>query len=108
MLALGGVSGGQLSMDLMRAPLDSPVHFDRLFEEARVCVPQLWDVEYPVDELLDDIENYRPLKFVHLCQKLKLRIWSLGRALIQNAADLEESYSVWEEIEQIGEVCIPK
>lgn len=104
MLALGALGGGQLSLDLMEAPLDSPVHFDRLFEEARVCLPQFWDDEYPEGELLDDLENYRPLKFVHLCQKFKLRVWNLGKSIIQNGTNLEESQNLWNDLEQLGEV----
>lgn len=101
MLALGGAGDGGLSFDLMRAPVNSPVHFDRLFEEARVCVPQLWGTEYPVEELLDDIENYRPLKFVHTCQKLKLRIWKYGRS-----TDTKTREELMHDIETTGQVCL--
>lgn len=101
MLALGGVSDGELSFDLMRAHTASPVNFDRLFEEARVCVPQLWGSDYPVEELLDDIENYRPLKFVNTCQKLKLRIWKFGRSM-----DQETQENLMRDIETTGQVCL--
>ena len=70
-----------------------------------MSVPQLWDTEYPVNELLDDIENYRPLKLVHLCQKFKLRVWKLGKSIVQNTGS-EDIHDLWNEIEQLGEVSV--
>ena len=104
MLSLGGLSDGRLSIDLMKAPEYSPVHFDRLFEEARVCLPQLWGVEYPVEELMDDIENYRPLKFVHACQKLKLRVLNFGKCTLGNMDHTDSAEDLWNTISSLGEV----
>lgn len=104
MLALGGQGDGKLSMYLMDEPSNSPISFDRLFEEVRVCVPQLWGAEYPAEELLDDIENYRPLKFLYSCQALKLRIWKTGRTIIQGEDHIDGGNELWEDITQLGQV----
>lgn len=104
MLALGGLGDGRLSMDLINEPLESPVSFDRLFDEARVCVPQLWGSDYPIEELIDDIENYRPLKFLYACQKLKLRVWKTGKAVVSGAQEVVSTGVLWKDIEQLGQV----
>jgi len=108
MLALGGMGGGHLTTDLMNAPAESPVCYSRLFEESRVCVPQLWGSEYPAEELLDDIENYRPLKFLHACQELKLSVWrlGLGGTPMGDQAPRPNSRNLWREIVQVGEVIV--
>jgi len=108
MLALVGMGGGRLTTDLMNAPADSPVCYNKLFEEARLCAPQLWGSAYPAQELLDDIENYRPLKFLHACQRLKLRVWRLGVKTLSAGTQASQSNSgdLWSDIMRTGEVSI--
>lgn len=108
MLALGSMNGGQLSLYLMSVPADSPVLFNTLFEEARVCVAQLWGSTYPVEELLDDIENYRPLKFLNEAQTLKLQVWKLGIASKRDRVDFEDMEQIWNRIEHLGEVRLTR
>lgn len=104
MLALGSMGGGHLSLYLISAPPGSPVTFNTLFEEARVCVAQLWGSEYPVEELLDDVENYRPLKFINECQILKLQVWQLGIAATKNEIEPGAMEETWFKIQRLGEV----
>ena len=104
MLALGGMGGGRLTTDLIIAPPESPVAFTRLFEEARVCMSHLWGSDYPTEELLDDIENYRPLKMLSMCTKLKLEVWKLG--LAGDAASGPTGTRIWNDIEEVGEVPV--
>lgn len=104
MLALGSMKGGQLSSYLMSVPANSPVLFNTLFEEARVCVAQIWGDAYPVEEILDDVENYRPLKFLNECQILKLQVWELGILSRRDRAIFEDMKETWTRIEHLGEV----
>lgn len=104
MLALGSMNGGQLSSYLMSVPADSPVFFNTLFEEARVCVAQLWGDAYPVEEILDDVENYRPLKFLNEGQILKLQVWELGILSRRGRANSGDMKETWNKIEHLGEV----
>lgn len=107
MLALGSMNGGRLSSYLMSVPAESPVFFNTIFEEARVCVAQLWGTAYPVEELLDDMENYRPLKFLNECQILKLRVWELGIASRRDQVEFEIMDETWTRIEHLGEASEP-
>ena len=105
MLALGNMDGGQLSLDLLSAPAESPIAYDHIFEQARRCLPKIWGSEYPVESLLDDVENYRGLSFLHACQKLKLSIWKLGIAAAQGKPVSDSKMRLWYRIEDTGEVC---
>jgi hypothetical protein len=103
-LALGNLSGGQLSFDLLSLPADSPLSYDRIWEAGRLCLPKLWGSAYPHEEILDDVENYRGLSFLHAAQKLKLSIWRLGIAK-EHGKDIEESRKrLWIRIEETRKV----
>lgn len=108
MLALGGLSRGHLASYLISASKDSPVNFDTVFEEARICVPQLWGSEYPVEELLDDVENYRPLKLLAECQPLKLLTLELGILAKKGQIDSQRMNCLWSRIQHLEEVSKTK
>lgn len=101
------MNGGHLSLDLLSAPTQSPIAYDQVFEQARRCLPKIWGSEYPVEELLDDVENYRGLSFLTVCQKLKLSIWKLGVAAAQGTVADESKERLWKRIEDTGEVRVP-
>lgn len=86
-LAMRNFKAGQLSLDLFKAPASSEISQDRLFEEARVCLPKIYGSRYPVEEYMDDIENYRALHFNNRCQRLKLNVMSLGIAARNGPVD---------------------
>ncbi|KAJ9645413.1 hypothetical protein H2204_000992 [Knufia peltigerae] len=100
-LALGNLGVGQLTQELLQA--DSHLHQDRLFQEARTCLPRMWGPEYPAEQLLDDLENYRPLSFIQACAKLKVEVWNLGlalRGLTVNQSSLDQ---LWQKIKHNGQ-----
>lgn len=104
-LALGNLNGGgHLSLDLLSAPAKSPIAYDQLFEQARRCLPKIWGSEYPIEELLDDVENYRGLSFLTVCQKLKLSIWKFGVAKAQEKPVEGSAEGLWRRIEETGDV----
>ncbi|KIW19111.1 hypothetical protein PV08_03403 [Exophiala spinifera] len=100
-LALGNLGVGQLTQDLLKA--DSHLHQDRLFQAARTCLPRMWGPEYPAEQLLDDLENYRPLSFMQACAKLKVEVWTLGKALRSVAVDQSSLDQLWQKIKRDGE-----
>lgn len=97
------MNGGELSLDLLNAPPASPVAYDQIFEQARRCLPKLWGGDYPAEELMDDVENYRGLSFLTVCQKLKLSVWRVGIAAAQGKPVEESKTRLWSKIEETGE-----
>ncbi|KIW65478.1 hypothetical protein, variant [Phialophora macrospora] len=102
-LALGSMNSGRLWMDLLSEDSDSPISYDALFYSARSCLPKLWGPQYPISELLDDLENYRPLHFLHLCQKPKLDILNLAKASSLGHNDKEGRQQLWKELTRLGD-----
>lgn len=70
----------------------------------RSCYPTIWGAEYPTSELIDDMENYRPLHFLHLCQKPKLDILSLATTANHGQVDEGGRQRVSQRVKEIGEV----
>ncbi len=93
-------------MDLLSEDVDSPVSYDGLFYSARSCLPKLWGAQYPTSEMLDDMENYRPLHFLHLCQKPKLGILNLANKSSLGQDDTEGRKQLWKELTKLGDVGI--
>ncbi|EXJ79542.1 hypothetical protein A1O3_07821 [Capronia epimyces CBS 606.96] len=103
-LALGNLRGGELTQDLLSLRADSHLHQDRLFQEARTCLPRIWGANYPPEQLLDDLENYRPLSLLQACEKLKIELWSLGITSTNAAVDQRDLDLLWQKIETAGQV----
>jgi hypothetical protein len=101
-LALSNLGGGQLMQDLLQA--DSHINQDRLFQEARTCLPRIWGSGYPAEQLLDDIENYRPLSLIQACFKLKTEVCSIGITSGRMAVDQSDLDRLWQKIETAGQV----
>lgn len=91
-------------MDLLSEAVDSPVSHDRLFYDARSMFLKLWGAEYPETEVWDDIENFRPLYFFHLCQKSKLNFLNLTTASRFEGTDKRGYEDLWKRLEDLGEV----
>jgi hypothetical protein len=105
-LALGNLHGGDLAHHLLSQRADSHMHQDRLFQEARTCLPRIWGAEYPPEQLLDDIENYRPLSLLQACEKLKVDLWNLGITSKSVSVEQSDLDRLWQKIETAGQVCI--
>jgi hypothetical protein len=101
-LALGNLGVGQLTQDLLQA--DSHLHQDRLFQEARTCLPRMWGSEYPAEQLLDDLENYRPLSFLQACAKLKVEVWTLSMGFRRTTVDQRSLDQLWQKVKLDGQV----
>lgn len=54
------------------------LHPDYLHRCARIWGRCFWGPEYPDQEILDDIENYRALEFSHHSFIMRHRIWQLA------------------------------
>lgn len=91
-------------MDLLSEGVDSPISHDRLFYDARSMFLKLWGAEYPETEVWDDIENFRPLYFFHLCQKSKLIFLNLTTASRFEGTDKRRYEDLWKRLEDLGEV----
>lgn len=101
--ATGNINGGQLCMDLLSRDADDYISHERIFLSARSILPKIWGETYPVSELLDDLENYRPLRLFHLCQAAKLELMRLARSAIPDpdAADVQK---LWKHTQNFGDV----
>ncbi|RMD40597.1 hypothetical protein DV735_g4535, partial [Chaetothyriales sp. CBS 134920] len=99
----GSITGGRLWLDLLSEDPDSPVSYDALFYSARSCLAKVWGAQYPVSELLDDMENYRPLHFLHLCQKPKLDLLHLTATSNLGHNDAEGRQKLWKQLTKLGD-----
>jgi hypothetical protein len=64
----------------------------------------MWGEQYPVSELLDDLENYRPLRLYHLCQGAKLELLRLARSTTQDGLEESSLKKLWRHVESFGDV----
>ncbi|KAJ9618570.1 hypothetical protein H2204_012989 [Knufia peltigerae] len=103
-LAFGSKEGGKLWTDLLSEDAQSPFSHDGLFHGARSCLAKLWGPQYPTSELFDDLENYRPLHFLHLCQKPKIGILNLATVSNLGYNDREGRHRLWKQITKLSEV----
>lgn len=77
---------------------------DHLHRCARLWGRCFWGDQYPDEEVLDDIENYRALELLHAGFCLRHRTW---KVLIESAAGTAESAEpLFREILNIREVSI--
>ncbi|KAH8685085.1 hypothetical protein BGZ61DRAFT_423526 [Ilyonectria robusta] len=100
--ATGNINGGRLCMDLLSRDADDHISHERIFLSARSILPKIWGETYPVSELLDDLENYRPLRLFHLCQAAKLELMRLARSAIPDL-DAAEVHKLWKHTQNFGD-----
>lgn len=79
------------------------ISHENLFRSARSILPKMWGDIYPVTELVDDLENYRPLRLFHLCQGAKLELLRLGRSEAHSQGDATYR-KLWQHIQNVGDV----
>ncbi|KAI1609279.1 hypothetical protein EDD37DRAFT_165553 [Exophiala viscosa] len=94
---------GQLSRDMQSAPAGSSISADRLFEDARVCLPKIYGSTYPVQEFMDDIENYRALSLLHRSSKIKLDVLRFGMTSAETSIDRRMLRLLGDQIQSVGQ-----
>lgn len=89
-------------MDFSSREATDYISHERLFLSVRSVLPKIWGDEYPVPEILDDLENYRPLRLYHLCQGAKLELLRLAR--LPTGPDNVSLQTLWRHIQSFGDV----
>jgi hypothetical protein len=77
---------------------------DHLHRCARLWGRCFWGEQYPDQQVLDDIENYRALELLHAGFCLRHRTWSV---LVDSAGGSDTRDSLYSEIISIRDVCGP-
>ena len=75
---------------------------DHLYRCARLWGRCFWGKQYPDQEVLDDIENYRALELLHAGFCMRHRIW---RVLVQAGASSDSTDSLFRDMISTIEVC---
>ncbi|KFY81916.1 hypothetical protein V500_10978 [Pseudogymnoascus sp. VKM F-4518 (FW-2643)] len=97
-----GLSSQSLLSQISQSSLPS-IKLERLYRRARISGRHCWGEEYPEDAILDDVENYRPLEFLHHGLLMRSRIWQLAVARHGGKDVTETPESLFEELMEIGE-----
>ncbi|KAL5352971.1 hypothetical protein ACLOAV_002920 [Pseudogymnoascus australis] len=97
-----GLSSQSLLSQISQSSLPS-IKLERLYRRARISGRHCWGEEYPEDAILDDVENYRPLEFLHHGLLMRSRIWQLAVARHGGKDTSETPESLFEELMEIGE-----
>jgi hypothetical protein len=100
-----GLSSQSLLSQISQSSLPS-IKLERLYRRARISGRHCWGEEYPEDAILDDVENYRPLEFLHHGLLMRSRIWQLAVARHAGKDGVETPESLFEELIELGEVRI--
>lgn len=77
---------------------------DHLHRCARLWGRCFWGEQYPDQEVLDDIENYRALELLHAGFCFRHRTW---RVLVDSAGGTDTNDSLYSEIISTRDVCCP-
>ena len=99
--ATGNTSSGQFCLDFLSRDAHDYISHEHLFLSVRSALPKIWGEQYPVSELVDDLENYRPLRLYHLCQGAKLELLRLARSTTREEGSLKK---LWGNVESFGDV----
>lgn len=100
-----GLSSQSLLSRLSQSPIPS-TNLQRIYRSARISGRHCWGEEYPEDEVLDDLENYRALGALHDVFVMRSRIWQLAVAQHAGNECADTPESLMKEIHKIGEVGI--
>ncbi|KAM0351160.1 hypothetical protein ACHAPU_002944 [Fusarium lateritium] len=88
--ATGNINSGQFCLDFLSRDAHDYISHEHLFLSVRSALPKLWGDQYPVSQLLDDLENYRPLRLYHLCQGAKLELLRLAKSTTHDTSSLKK------------------
>ncbi|KFY11016.1 hypothetical protein V492_04731 [Pseudogymnoascus sp. VKM F-4246] len=97
-----GLSSQSLLSQISQSSLPS-ITLERLYRRARIAGRDCWGEEYPEDAILDDVENYRPLKFLQHGLIMRSRIWQLAVARHEGKDATATPESLFEDLKEIGE-----
>lgn len=100
-----GLSSQSLLSQISQSSLPS-IKLERLYRRARISGRHCWGEEYPEDAILDDVENYRPLEFLHYGLLMRSRIWQLAVARHAGKDGVETPESLFEVLIELGEVRV--
>jgi hypothetical protein len=78
------------------------LHPDHLHRCARLWGRCFWGEQYPDQEVLDDIENYRALELLHTGFHLRYRTWKI---LVDSGSGTDTTESLFREIISTRDVC---
>jgi len=101
-----GLSSQSLLSQISQSSLPL-MNLERIYLNARIAGRRCWGEEYPADEVLDDLENYRALDVYHHTFVLRSRIWQLAMARYEGRECTDTPESLMKEINEIGEVRKP-
>ncbi|KIL93908.1 hypothetical protein FAVG1_02470 [Fusarium avenaceum] len=101
--ATGNMNSGQFCLDFLSRDAHDYISHEHLFLSVRSALPKIWGEQYPVSELLDDLENYRPLRLYHLCQGAKLELLRLARSTNHDEYDSSSLKKLWVHVERFGD-----
>ncbi|KAF5650912.1 transcriptional regulatory [Fusarium sp. NRRL 25303] len=99
--ATGNMNSGQFCLDFLSRDAHDYISHEHLFLSVRSALPKMWGEQYPISELLDDMENYRPLRLYHLCQGSKLELLRLARSTTHGGHD--DLKKLWRHVENFGD-----
>jgi hypothetical protein len=102
--ATGNPNSGQFCLDFLSRDAHDYISHEHLFLSVRSALPKIWGEQYPVYELLDDLENYRPLRLYHLCQGAKLELLRLARSTTHDVSEEDSLKKLWRHVEHFGDV----
>ncbi|KAF0638933.1 hypothetical protein FPSE5266_06621 [Fusarium pseudograminearum] len=102
--ATGNINSGQFCLDFLSREAHDYISHEHLFLSVRSALPKMWGEHYPVSELLDDLENYRPLRLYHLCQGAKLELLRLARSTTHDGSEASSLKKLWRNVEHFGDV----
>jgi len=105
--ATGNMSSGQFCLDFLSRDAHDYISHEHLFLSVRSALPKIWGEQYPVSELVDDLENYRPLRLYHLCQGAKLELLRLARSTTRDGSEEASLKKLWGNVESFGDVRKP-
>lgn len=101
--ATGNINSGQFCLDFLSREAHDYISHEHLFLSVRSALPKMWGEHYPVSELLDDLENYRPLRLYHLCQGAKLELLRLARSTTHDGSEASSLKKLWRNVEHFGD-----
>ncbi|OBS25171.1 hypothetical protein FPOA_05706 [Fusarium poae] len=101
--ATGNPNSGQFCLDFLSRDAHDYISHEHLFLSVRSALPKIWGEQYPVYELLDDLENYRPLRLYHLCQGAKLELLRLARSTTHDVSEEDSLKKLWRHVEHFGD-----
>ncbi|RGP74687.1 transcriptional regulatory [Fusarium sporotrichioides] len=104
--ATGNINSGQFCLDFLSRDAHDYISHEHLFQSVRSALPKIWGEQYPVSELLDDLENYRPLRLYHLCQGAKLELLRLARSTTHDGSEENSLKKLWRHVENFGDEFI--